>query len=366
MDKAGTRGAVPISSPLVQSSGGDNGGSAPVKGTISLGGEQKVIVLANDPDSIITMTAESEEGGIRRASGGGKKISLTGDTEIETEGNTEGGGEVEGSDKDKKGEDVEKDQAKRGAVVRVSDTDRQEGRQQQEGFLATLLRQAEYEKVKSYQDLIDLAWKGDSKDPKFKGFTDIAQVYDGIRYAQIECSKSGDEKQQKLVGLCLGTAETLLKEKGPDIRAGWLFGVGAQTVDSLQMYRREVLRFKSVPETFNAIAEHVKGDSKLFERDINKLLLTIQKDMNSGESTLEPAQLREINDELFKVRSAGQTLKEVTMLYRDMNITHGLSLPQASEQEYDIVSHKGGEDIPGDYYSSKKTETNPSIPKESK
>lgn len=142
-------------------------------------------------------------------------------------------------------------------------------------------------------------------------YDDITEAYDGIRFVQ---EKLGEDKEFKDLRNGLKTAgDTLLKEEGPAIRAGWNINGSKSQVDE---YRNFVLKFDNFIDTFKAIME--KGGSREFNSKVDFLLKAINSDIGAQNPSLDPKQLKEIIDGIYRVQSCGNLERDCSMLLKNM------------------------------------------------
>lgn len=201
------------------------------------------------------------------------------------------------------------------AIASIADfkkEDQQQGKREE--LFARLEKMARKGPITDLQDIIDTAWG------KKGVYEDVTEAYDGLRAAQEHFGTNEEEVLKNLSHSSRAAGDVLYKENGPDIRAGYLFGPG--TAETLS-YREHVLRFEKVSDTFQAIMEKSQGDSRLFAKEIDKLIKGIQIDIKEQESTLDPSHLRQIMQGLFTVQICSQLEKECGLLLRDMHSFYG-------------------------------------------
>lgn len=201
------------------------------------------------------------------------------------------------------------------AVVELSDFKKedqnQEKRQALFDRLEILARQGP---ITDLQAIIDTAWG------KKGVYPDVTDAYDGLRAAQQYFGAQEEDLLKNLSHSTQAAGDVLYKENAPDIRAGYLFGPGTEATLS---YREHVLRFEKVSDTFQAIMTKAEGNSRLFSKEIDKLIKGIQIDIKAQESTLDPSHLRQIMQGLFTVQICSQLEKECNLLLRDMHNFYG-------------------------------------------
>lgn len=242
--------------------------------------------------------------GARNASGTRRAKKSGGKSPSRTKSKKGGTSKIEDvEDEEEISETEEKDTE---GVLSIEGLKKQGKREQQQGLFARLERMARQEQISGLQDIIDAA--SDT-------FEDVSDAYDGLRAAQEHFGKSEEEILKNLSNSTRAAGDVLYKDQGPDIRAGYLFGPGTEETTS---YRRLVLRFEKVSDTFKAIMEMVKGNSNLFGKEIDKLIKEIQIDMKAQESTLDPRHLSQIMQGLFKVQVCSQIEGDSKLLIRDM------------------------------------------------
>lgn len=144
-------------------------------------------------------------------------------------------------------------------------------------------------------------------------YDDITEAYDGIRFVQDKLGKEGDKESKELANGLQAAGNALFTEEGPAIRAGWNIDGSKSEVDE---YRNYVLKFDNFIDTFKAIME--KGGSREFSGKIDFLLKAINSDLGAQDPSLEPSQLRQVMDGIYKVQSCGNLERDCQMLIKNM------------------------------------------------
>lgn len=196
------------------------------------------------------------------------------------------------------------------AILEIDDFKKEDQSQEKRQELFDRLeKMARQGPITDLQVIIDTAWG------KKGVYEDVTEAYDGLRAAQQYFGENEQELLQNLSHSTRAAGDIVYRENAPDIRAGYLFGPGTEATLS---YREHVLRFEKVSDTFQAIMNKAEGDSRLFSKEIDKLIKGIQIDIKAQESTLDPSHLRQIMQGLFTVQMCSQLEKECGLLLRDM------------------------------------------------
>lgn len=287
---------------------GSGGAEEAKKGELNLKTGKVAVTLHKDSQSMLTQASKTATPPpppppTQKPSGRvqGEKIqSAGGDDDSKTES-----AEEEEDPKAKK----KKEEKKKGGIKKVEEAKKRQRRQQQEGFAATLERKAKMGLIKTMQDVQA------ALDEHYGADADITDRYDAL-VVGVEILSESDDKDISAAGKTVDATKTItFKENAADIIAGWTFGPGT---DEATAYRERVIRYEKISDSFGAIMEKAGGNSKVFKKEVDKLLRMIKADMSADQSTMEPAHLKKIHDAFFIILICAQVSEDGGMLLRDM------------------------------------------------
>lgn len=196
---------------------------------------------------------------------------------------------------------------------KVSDVDASEKDRREQGLMKRLKQMMEAKRIKSYYDIIDA-----SKEE----FSDVTEAYDALANIEQNLFNSETSSDKKLAGSINKAKADFLKNEGPQIRAGWMFGTGNETVDNHRKFVQDSA--KSVGEAFFSAMEQVGGDEKAFDELFDSVLSSAAKDLAAPVPTMEPNLIIEAQKKLKNAHQAKNLKRECEYLLKSMANLHGI------------------------------------------
>ncbi len=192
------------------------------------------------------------------------------------------------------------------------------------------------EKVKKFLEHIkraNIKTPSQIKEEVQKFFRDVTHQYTALLIARDSLKDEG------LKQLVKDAADSLLEEKGPEIRAGLNVSQTARAFSEKGLadtqalrdfYRESVLNYESLSQLHSVLTSAFDGQD--FEQAVAFLIEAVGNDLRSQGPSISPAHLKKVIDDLYCLEVLGNFHRDCRSLMGDVRRIFGLS-PRISPEE---------------------------------